>query len=158
MKIIPYIPGEIIVIFENHMVSAEKMFENTKVRRLEKTLGFAAQWQVTDDILFHLQLQNEDLKVTIPDDDYLPYDFIIDGDYYDVKTSLNGKTITISDKEAEFAAQNNTQFICLKQRHDLGADKFEFIKLIDFYDILEQNILRESKYNDGYYVFILDLK
>lgn len=153
---IPYKYGEIISVDEDHMSYAKKQFVTSNTRPLEKTLGFAAQWQVEGDILHHLM--SEDIKIVIPDDDYTPYDLIIDGDYYDVKTSLNGNTITISDREAEFAAQNNTMFICLKHRPDLGNNKFEFIKFIDFYDLLESQILRESKYNNGYYVFISDLK
>ena len=155
-KNIPYIPGEIIDVYVGHQINAEKMFENANVRRREKTLGFAVQWEITEDLIDYLETKNK--KVIVPEDNYLPYDLIIDGDYYDVKTSLNGNTITISDREAEFAAQNNTQFICLKHRPDLGNYEFEFIKTIDFYDLLEQNILRESKYDNGYYVFISDLK
>lgn len=155
LNIIPYSKGEIVSVYSKYFIRADKKFKYTNIRKQQKTYGFAAQWQVEDDIINKLGIN---LVKDKNYNNYSPYDFRIGDSYYDVKTSLNGKTITISDHEAIFAEEHNTIFICLKHRSELGDDKFEFLSAISFEKLLENNMLRESKFDSGYYVFTSDLK
>lgn len=155
INIIPYSKGEIVSVHSKYFIHADEKFKHTNIRKNQKVYGFAAQWQVEDDIINKLGIS---LIKEENYNDYFPYDFRIGDNYYDVKTSINGKTITISDREIVFAEEFNMTFICLKHRPDLCDDKFEFLSAISFKKLLENNMLCESKYDDGYYVFISDLK
>lgn len=150
---IPYTRGDIIEINYNHFALASEKFKNANKNKDGKIFGFAVQYQVFEDLVCS-GLLKEDV-VNFPESDYAPYDVEIENEYYDVKASIEGKTITISDREIKFADEFNTTFICLLKRTD---ETFEYLGTIDYLTLEENNLLRNSKYDNGYYFFISEVK